>query len=106
MFFETRKRSKFVPATSRVDFMSRLRCVLAGAPASAPSKKQITQQLMASASRRFLFETIEPRILLSADLAPGATVHRPDDIDGLSLPPVAPLYAHAVDIRGMPAGCA
>jgi len=74
MFFETRKRSKFVPAASRVDFMSRLRCVLAGAPASEQSKKQLTKQLMASASRRFLFETIEPRILLSADLAPGVLV--------------------------------
>src|SRR5437879_3572385 len=93
MFFETRKRSKFVPATLRVDFMSRLRCVLAGAPASEQGKKQLTKRLMASASCRFLFETIEPRVLLSADLAPGATVHKPD----------AFLDAHAVDVRELSA---
>ena len=59
---------------------------------------------MASASRRFLFETIEPRVLLSADLAPTATVHTPDtpDMSLLSLPPVAPLYAPAADVRVLP----
>src|SRR5882757_7165185 len=88
MFFATRKRSKFVPATLRVDLMSRLHYVLAGAPASKQGKKQLTTQLMASASRRLLFETLEPRVLLSADLAPViGTIHAPTDIDATLLAP-------------------
>ncbi|MCK1368269.1 DUF4347 domain-containing protein [Bradyrhizobium sp. 62] len=58
---------------------------------------------MASASRRFLFETMEPRVLLSADLAPTATMHTPETpTDLLSLPPAVPLYAPAADVRVLP----
>ncbi|MEI9924494.1 MAG: DUF4347 domain-containing protein [Bradyrhizobium sp.] len=79
--------------------------MLAGASASEAPGKLRKNELMASASRRFLFETIEPRVLLSADLAPGAMVHNPGDIEAasLSLPPVAPLYMPASDVRVLPA---
>ena len=79
MFFDLRKRSKFGPWKSGTDFISQVRCVLAGAPDTGQRKKEINKALMASASRRFMFETIEPRVLLSADLAPGATIHPPTD---------------------------
>jgi hypothetical protein len=101
MFFDPRKRSKFGPWKSRADFVSQVRCVLAGAPDTGQRKKEINKALMASASRRFMFETIEPRVLLSADLAPGATVHTPTD---QVVPPGGHLSsdAPAADVRIVP----
>src|SRR5580698_9266375 len=101
MFFDPRKRSKFGPWKSRADFVSQIRCVLAGAPDAGQRKKEINKALMASASRRFMFETIEPRVLLSADLAPGATVHNPLDAVSQVVPPSADLSSNApaADVR-------
>src|SRR5579871_345225 len=103
MFFDLRKRPKFGPWKSRADFVSQVRCVLSGASDAGQRKKEIKKALMASASRRFMFETIEPRVLLSADLAPGATVQTRSLTDAVSqvVPPSGLLSsdAPAADVR-------
>ncbi|RXH10117.1 LEPR-XLL domain-containing protein [Bradyrhizobium guangzhouense] len=104
MFFEKRSRPKFGSEKSRRQSMSHVRRVLTGSRHSEKHSKDSKNELMASASRRILFEAVEPRVMLSADLAPTAMVLAPDPRTSslIIFPQVVPLYTVAGEVAVAP----